>query len=222
MSARWHIIALAIGLLAGQLPEGRATELVINGGFEAQAFMTTDPGGNQYRYVPGDIASITGWTFTTSGNGENSYLITAGINYGTVPEGSYAFRLAIGDSISQTITPPSPGSYRVSIQTKDWQVSYSDLLMTIGGTSVVIPIGTTGETQLIASLSGSTALSIGWQPLAGQEADAASEDFNGNGVVMDAISVTAVPEPSSWAIALAGIVCGACGISRRCRRGPRS
>jgi hypothetical protein len=218
MSARWQIIALAIGLLAGQLPEGRATELVINGGFEAQAFMTTDPGGNQYRYVPGDIASITGWTFTTTGNGENSYLITAGINYGTVPEGSYAFRLAIGDAISQTIMPPSSGSYRVSIQTKDWQMSYSDLLMTIGGTSVVIPIGFTGETQLIASLSGSTALSIGWQPLAGQEADAASEDFNGHGVVMDAISVTAVPEPSSWVVALAGIVCGAWGISRRGRQ----
>ena len=97
-------------------------------------------------------------------------------------------------------------------------MSYSDLLMTIGGTSVVIPIGTTGETQLIASLSGSTALSIGWQPLAGQEADAASEDSNGNGVVIDAISVTAVPEPSSWVVALAGIVCGAWGISRRGRQ----
>ena len=212
-----RIIALAIGLLAGQLPEARATELVINGGFEAQAFMTTVPGGNEYRYVPGDIASITGWTFTTTGNGENSYLIAAGDNYGTVPEGSYALRLAIGDAISQTITPPASGSYLVSIQTKDWQVSYSDLLMTIGGASVVIPIGTTGETQLIASLSGSTALSIGWQPLAGQEADAASEDFNGHGVVMDAISVTAVPEPSTCAMALAGLACGGYSLFRRRR-----
>ena len=208
MFARSRLAIVALSLFAAVFREADATTLVTNGGFEAQAFMTTNPTGNQYRYVPDDVATITGWAFASTANGENSYLIAAGPNYGTVPEGSYALRLSVGDGISQAITPPGAGSYVVSMSTKDWQVGYNNLLMTIGGTSVVIPIGTTGVTHLTAALSGATTLSIGWQPVPGEADNAAAEDFGGQGVVVDAISVTAVPEPAGCAMALAGIAGG--------------
>jgi hypothetical protein len=211
-----HLAVVAICFLAASLRVAEATTLVTNGGFEAQAFMQTNPSGNQYRYVPSDLYPITGWTFTSTGNGENSYLVAAGPNYGNVPEGDYALRLSIGDSISQAIVPPAPGVYSVSIATQNWQVSYSDLLMTIGGTGVVIPIGTSGTTQFTTSLSGSTTLAIDWLAMSGQEADAQAEDFNGHGVYVDAISVTAVPEPSLGVVGLGGGAALA-AIGRRCR-----
>ena len=216
MLFRSRIFVFTICSLVASIRGADATTLVTNGGFESQAFMTTDPTGNEYRYVPGDVASITGWTFTTTGNGENSYLIAAGSNYGTVPEGAYALRLNVGDWISQSIVPPAPGSYAVSFATKGWQVGYNDLRMTIGGTSVVIPLGFNGTTQLAATLNGSTTLAIDWLPVAGEESNAAAEDFGGSGVVVDAISVTAVPEPSLGVVGLGGGAALA-AIGRRCR-----
>ena len=168
--------------------------------------------------MPDDVATITGWTFTSTGIGENSYLIAAGENYGPVPEGSYALRLNVGDSISQVLVPPGAGSYSVSIATKDWQVGYNDLRLIIGGTSIVIPIGTTGTTLLTAALSGSTTLAIDWLPVLGDEENAAAEDGNGSGVVVDAIGITALPEPSTYAMALAGLACGGYTMFRRRKR----
>jgi hypothetical protein len=97
-------------------------------------------------------------------------------------------------------------------------MSHSNLLMTIGGTGVTIPIGTSGITQLTTSLSGATTLEIGWLAISGQEANALAEDFNGNGVRVDAISVTAVPEPSTCAMALAGLAWGGYSTWRRRKR----
>lgn len=145
---------------------------------------------------------------TTTGNGENSYLIAAGSNYGMVPEGSYALRLNIGDWISQTIEPPAAGAYEVSIATQSWQVGYNDLRVTVGGTSFVIPIGFTGTTRVLASLSGSTTLAIDWLPVPGEESNAVDEDLSGNGVVIDAISVTAVPEPALGFVGLGSLAAG--------------
>jgi len=55
--------------------------------------------------------------------------------------------------------------------------------------------------------------------ISGQEANALAEDFNGNGVRIDAISVTAaLPEPSTCAMALAGLACGGYSMSRRRKR----
>ena len=219
MSSRAHLVLAAICFLLATIRSAEATNLVANGGFESQAFMTTDPEGNQYRYVPADLYPITGWTFGSTENGENSYLIAAGENYGTVPEGSYALRLNVGDSISQALVPPGAGSYSVSIVTQGWQVGYNDLLLTIGGTSVVIPIGTTGTTLLTAALSGSTTLAIDWLPVLGNEENAAAEDYHGSGVVVDAIGITAaLPEPSTYAMALAGIACGGYSMFRRRKR----
>ena len=218
MSSRAQLVLAAICFLLVTIRGAEATNLVANGGFESQAFMTTDPEGYAYRYVPDDLYPITGWTFTSTGIGENSYLIAAGENYGPVPEGSYALRLNVGDSISQVLVPPGAGSYSVSIATKDWQVFYNDLRLTIGGTSIVIPIGTTGTTLLTAALSGSTTLAIDWLPVLGDEENAAAEDGNGAGVVVDAIGITAaLPEPSTYAMALAGLACGGYSVFRRRR-----
>jgi hypothetical protein len=97
-------------------------------------------------------------------------------------------------------------------------MSHSNLLMTIGGTGVTIPIGTSGITQLTTPLSGATTLEIGWLAISGREADALAEDFNGNGVRVDAISVTAaVPEPSTYVMSLAGLACGGYSMFRRRR-----
>jgi len=205
MSSPARIVLVAICVVAASIRGAHATTLVTNGGFESQAFMTTNPTGNAYRYVPGDVATITGWLFSSTGNGEDSYLISAGLNYGTMPEGSYALRLNVGDSISQSILPPAAGSYNVSIATKGWQVSYNNLRLSIGGTSAVIPINFSGTTQLLASLSGSTTLAIAWSPVPGQSTNATAEDLGGAGVVVDAISVTAaVPEPAVGFVALGG------------------
>jgi hypothetical protein len=218
MFALRNLAVVAICFLAASLRVAEATTLVTNGGFEAQPFMTTNPSGNTYRYVPSELNPITGWTFTSTGKGENSYLLAGGVNY-SPPEGSYVLRLNIGDSISQAIVPPGPGNYSVSIATNFWQMSYSNLLMTIGGTGVTIPIGTSGITQFTTSLSGATTLEIGWVAISGQEANALAEDFNGNGVRVDAISVTAaLPEPSTCAMALAGLACGGYSMSRRRKR----
>jgi hypothetical protein len=54
--------------------------------------------------------------------------------------------------------------------------------------------------------------------ISGQEANALAEDFNGNGVRVDAISVTAVPEPSTCAMALAGLAWGGYSTWRRRKR----
>lgn len=222
MSSRAHLVLAAICFLVATIRGAEATNLVANGGFESQAFMTTDPEGNQYRYVPDDLYPITGWTFGSTGHGENSYLIAAGLNYGTVPEGSYALRLNVGDSISQAIVPPGAGFYSVSIVTQGWQVGYNDLRLTIGGASVVIPIGTTGTTLLTAALSGSTTLAIDWLPVLGNEENAAAEDYHGSGVVVDAIGITAaLPEPSSMALAAIGIAAAA-GLAARRRKGRTS
>ena len=49
MSSRAHLVLAAICFVLATVRGADATNLVANGGFESQAFMTTDPEGYAYR-----------------------------------------------------------------------------------------------------------------------------------------------------------------------------
>jgi hypothetical protein len=210
-------VSTALILIMTVTGRAQAPNLVTNGSFEADVMGENDPDGNGtllspvYRYVPDHQATITGWNFTTTGNGENSYLVKdyypdGAIAYGPMADGNYGLRLNVGDSISQSLLVSQPGNYTLSFNIKDWGISYNSLFLDFGATRNVLDGSITDYSFIFAVASSSTVvLSFGYVPdINADPSTASDEDLWGSGVILDNIRV-AVPEPSAVSLLAVGL-----------------
>ena len=208
-----ELTILVAGLMASA-GANAATNLVINGGFESAANGPASGSNSSYynvgpapadHPVPGDF----GWSVTT-----NNVDIISYQTYGPAPKngGSYGLDLVGYGStgaIGQSISTIAGQKYNVSFD-------YSSNPGISDPTAIVTFNGTT-----LGSVTGGT----GWQAFNGvftgtgsPDTFALSETFGGNngGVFLDNISISAVPEPSTWAMLLLGF--GAIGWAMRSNR----
>jgi hypothetical protein len=210
------VFALAV-LAAGFMTSASAnaaTNLVTNGGFESAANGPTSGSNSSYynigpasadHAVPGDF----GWNVPTNNVDIISYQA-----YGPAPTngGSYGLDLVGYGStgaISQTISTVAGQKYNVSFDySSNPGIADPMAIVTFNGGTV-----------------GSVTGGVGWQAFNGvftgtgsPNIFALSETFGGNngGVFLDNISISAVPEPSTWAMLLLGF--GAIGWTMRSNR----
>jgi hypothetical protein len=230
--AKIHI-STALILILTVTGRAQAPNLVTNGSFEADIMGSTDPDGSGgylstvYRYVPDHQATITGWNFTTTGNGENSYLgkdfyPDGSDGYGPMADGNYGLRLNVGDSISQSLLVSQGGSYSLSFTMDRWQVGYNFLFVDFGSTRIGVA-GTYGEVTNFSYdfnvVANSTVLlAFGYSPNGGDGTESSDEDGWGSGAMLDNIRVTSnasVPEPSALSLLAVGL--GGLAMMRRRR-----
>ena len=214
-------------LVLGATGRAQPPNLVANGSFEADVMGQNDRDGSGtllspvYRYVPDHQATITGWNFTTTGNGENSYLgkdfyPNGSGAYGLMADGHYGLRLNVGDSISQSLLLSQAGNYSLSFRADRRTASYNTLFVDFGATRNLINPSSSNYSFIFAIAAPSTVLlSFGYIPTAGADpSDASDEDYWGSGVILDNIRVT-VPEPSALSLLTLGL--GGLAILRRPR-----
>ena len=216
------LFLVASAIVAGP---AMAANLVTNGGFEADntGFTST------YRYVAatGDTMRDEG-TYTVGTNAANYHSSWASV--GAV-EGSKFF-IANGSPTSdapawqQTLTGLTVGfTYRFSAYATNVCCNAS-----FGGpnvTPIIIAVGTGGVPTQITTVTEGTVGTTGlWRNISGTfVATATSTQLSiftdtaaasGNDFGLDAISVTAVPEPATWAMMIGGF--GLIGAASRRRR----
>jgi hypothetical protein len=212
-------VLLVFGILATAAGTSSANQIV-NGGFESPAVAPA----NFLDINPGQEAGFgfTGWSVTT-GNVDvvNATLPLFGINWGAQAsiDGSQILDLNgfTEGGISQTFATILGQQYAV-------QVWYANNPLGPGGTAQldVADVGTTNNSLLSTSLAHntSTLTTPDWQLFASTfVAQGASSSFTitstsnpGNasgGLVLDAISVVGVPEPSSLVLAAIGFMVAA-------------
>ena len=204
-------------LVLGATGRAQPPNLVANGSFEADVMGQNDRDGSGsllspvYRYVPDHQATITGWNFTTTGNGENSYLgkdfyPNGSGAYGLMADGQYGLRLNVGDSISQSLLLSQAGNYSLSFRADRRTASYNTLFVDFGATRNLINPSSSNYSFIFAIAAPSTVLlSFGYIPTAGADpSDASDEDYWGSGVILDNIRVT-VTEPSALSLLAVGL-----------------
>lgn len=226
-------LSTALILILTVTGRAQAPNLVTNGSFEADIMGPTDPDGSGgylstvYRYVPDHQATITGWNFTTTGNGENSYLgkdfyPDGSDGYGPMADGNYGLRLNVGDSISQSLLVSQGGSYSLSFTMDRWQVGYNFLFVDFGSTRIGVA-GTYGEVTNFSydfnvAANSTVLLAFGYSPNGGDGTESSDEDGWGSGAMLDNIRVTSnasVPEPSALSLLAVGL--GGLALVRRRR-----
>ena len=210
--AKIHI-STALILILAVTGRAQAPNLVTNGSFEADVMGPTDPDGNGgylstvYRYVPDHQSTITGWTFSSTGFGENSYL-SKDENYGPMADGNYGLRLNVGDSISQSLLVSQAGNYSLSFNVDRWQVYYNLFFVDFGSAQTLVDASSVAYNFNVAANS-NLVLSFGF--VADPNADpsnASDEDLGGSGVMLDNIRFTSnasVPEPSALSLLAVGL-----------------
>ncbi len=193
-------LILIAGLLAGlSAPAFAATNLIVNGGFEANQGITTGyynvgaPGAGDHAIPTG-----FGWSVPT-----NNVDIISYSSYGPAPVngGNYGLDLVGYGStgeISQSFSTVAGKTYNVSLAyaaNPGFNGAQADVLVNGGGIGSVT--GTAGVWQTFTSSFVGTG---------GVVTFAINETLGGNsgGVFLDNVSVTAVPEASTWAMMLAG------------------
>ena len=220
-------LSTALILILTVTGRAQAPNLVTNGSFEADIMGQNDRDGNGtllspvYRYVPDHQATITGWNFTSTGNGENSYLgkdfyPNGSGAYGLMADGHYGLRLNVGDSISQSLLLSQAGNYSLSFRADRRTVSYNTLFVDFGATRNLINPSSSNYSFIFAIAAPSTVLlSFGYIPTAGADpSNASDEDWGGTGIMLDNIRVS-VPEPSALSLLAVGL--GGLAMMRRLR-----
>ena len=199
--------------------QAQPPNLLTNGSFEADVMGQNDPDGqggylsSVYRYVPSHQATITGWTFASTGLGENSYL-AKDENYGPMADGNYGLRLNVGDGISQSLLLSQAGNYTLSFHVDRWSVYYNQLFVDFGGIRNLVSAGSTSDYSFTFAIATSTVnLAFGYVPdPSADPSNASDEDLGGTGVMLDNIRVS-VPEPSALSLLAVGL--GGLAMARR-------
>lgn len=219
LSKFYSLMALAV--LFAMPGQAQSPNLLTNGSFEADVMGQNDPDGqggylsSVYRYVPDHQATITGWTFASTGIGENSYL-AKDVNYGPMADGNYGLRLNVGDGISQSLLLSQAGNYTLSFHVDSWSVYYNQLFVDFGGIRNLLSAGSTSDYSFTFSIATSTVnLAFGYVPDPNADpSNASDEDLGGTGVMLDNIRVS-VPEPSAFSLLVVGL--GGMALMRRRR-----
>jgi len=224
-------LSTALILILTVTGRAQAPNLVTNGSFEADVMTANDPDGQGgllhpvMRYIPEHQATITGWTFASTGLGENSYLskdyYPDGSNgYGPMADGNYGLRLNVGDSISQSLLFSQGGSYSLSFTMDRWQVAYNFLFVDFGSTRIGLGFGeeTNFSYDFNVAANSTMVLAFGYSGTGGDGTESSDEDGWGSGAMLDNIRVTSnasVPEPS--AVSLLAVGLGGLAMLRRRR-----
>ncbi len=190
---------LLAGLLAFTLPA--KADLLVNGSFEEPGF--TVP--LYYRYLFNGDTSITGWTVHDDNIGENPYWYdfgSSGSPYTNGFDGKYAVSLNIGSSIETTASLVAGTTYRLSFWasygSNDPLAEFVPLEVMLGGFTQNFekPLGL----QSFVFTASST------DPIALLRFSNNSTGSDHKIYSLDAVNLTAVPEPSSTATILGCIV----------------
>ena len=199
-----NIAALATLLSAGAA--SAATELVVNGSFESNSI------GSSWAAV----SSVTGWTSSASGN--SAFEIQKGSTQGgvsgfmpTAANGVQYLELNTDrlTSISQTISTSAGSNYLLSFAYSgrpDTAGNASSLMNVYWGNTLLTAsplVGTTTPTwqtfsQSVSALGASTVLRF-------ESVGPASASSYGSYLDNVSLSVSAVPEPQTWAMMLLGL-----------------
>jgi choice-of-anchor C domain-containing protein len=200
-------LILASGVAFGMLASTCAlagVNLVQDGGFETPAITTWYQNYGTYTNSPWSGASFsTDWTITTN----NVDIVNQNYNGGPAYQGQqYLDLVGYGSTggIAQAINTVSGKTYDLSFAyaNNPWSTSYAQASVTV-----------TGGTPFDVSHSGSTTSNLGWSVYDGTFIAAGSSTTlsfvetvgsNNGGVLLDAVSISAVPEPSTWAMMLLG------------------
>jgi hypothetical protein len=202
---------------------GAQTNLLVNGSFESGAFVNQ---GSVTMSLAAGSTVISGWTVVT----DTTAWIGAGNPWGlTASDGSFFLDLTNYQSgapfagLSQTIatTPGATYSLTFELGSSSFWGRPSAIVANAGGTSATFSSGTTGgnndwsqETMQFVATSASTVVVL--QGSAGANyigLDNASVEFvSGPGTPPP---VTAIPEPGTWALMLAGMASLAASARRR-------
>jgi hypothetical protein len=215
---RTIVAALTVCL---SLCQNANAEIVLNGSFEEPGFSFSGSSDN-FRYLldSGDT-SIANWTTTrTQSVGERVFWFHSS----RLPtfEGSYALALTDGGAASTEIDLESNQSYLLSFYSyRDLNQAATDFALTVrigSNTSTLFP-GDATDTG-VSAVSGQNwvkyevafeSASSGLQQLQLTNNADGIASFDG-GIVIDAVSVVAVPEPSAFAFMIAA--CIPAGFSR--------
>lgn len=186
--------ALAIGLTF--TAAHAAPNLLVNGSFEAPAITPTTA---EYNHVAN--GSLTGWT--VAGHDVVLFNATYATNVGdhTPSDGAQALQLEyFGDSIAQTFATTVGQSYLLSYDVSAYAAA-APLSVTVGGASDslsgTLP-GWTAHTLAFTATAASTTLTF--------TNTGGTPGSYGTYPHLDNVSVTAVPEPETYAMLLAGLV----------------
>ncbi len=174
--------------------------LLINGGFEI-------PNANYTLINPGTEPSGFGWAVTT-----NSVEVMDNAFFGgtfNAPEGTHSLDLVginVGGGISQTFATQAGKSYRLSFYTGNWVNTMSLAMSVINGASTILSQSYSRpgsqslvwqqETPLTFVATGSSA-TVSFQDTAG---------FDGNGMHLDGVDISLVPEPASMVLFGSGLL----------------
>lgn len=213
----WSTLITIVGLVMRKLsafviaalmatPAMAATNIVTNGGFEEPAI------GTPYVQYNAPSSAIVGWTVT----GGSVDLVDA--SYKPF-QGNQALDL-VGDSLG-TITQQLSTVVGQLYQLSFFYSNNPDSPAAFPYTGMVTVSGLTGS----VSHSFATRADMAWTQFTGNfvgsgndvlKFQATSSNSNG-GIFLDAVSASAVPEPSTWALMIAGF--GIAGFGLRRRRG---
>lgn len=220
--ASFRAIAVVV-LAAGGFSSVVAAPIVLNNSFEANTGL--NPGSN---YDVGlSIASVTDWTFATSGGATYDGLVTAGTTAGFTgglnalspfPDGTQAaFIYGPSATFSQSISGFDAGDYTVSFYANGRTAAGDGVLpfgVTLGGTALTFSASATitPNASWVLYTSDAVTMAAGTHTLAFTSAGTGDRAS-----FIDVVNVNAVPEPT--AMALLGIGGLSLILRRRSREG---
>lgn len=195
-----HAIALAAALAASASQAGAATNLVVNGGFEAQTVQDTVKKFDTFSTVS---QGLVGWTVSLP----NASVDLVSNAYWTAASGNNSLDLngLNKGKISQVLSTVVGQLYTLSF----------DLAANTNADTALKGVSVSLITPNIykADPTGHSNTNMGWTHYSGQFVAQSTQTVlsftstvNGPaGVALDNISVTAVPEPETYALMLAGL-----------------
>ena len=192
-----RLLISAIALAACSL-SAFAQNLISNGTFDAYTGPAITPGSNNFQTVNAGVGSITGWTV----GGTSVDVINNGA-YGAISGNSIDMLGTPGPgSLSQSFSSTSGQQYLLNFDLSCNVCAAPQLGVSINGGAQTLFTGTLTaasqhQTMNFTAVAGATTLLTFY-------GIPAKGDFY-SGAVLDNVSVTAVPEPETFAILLSGL-----------------
>ena len=200
------ILCLATILAAATVASqgSAATQLITNGGFEDQTFVMGTQG--YYNIGPSGADNLVpdgfGWTVST-----NNVDIISYQSYGPAPVkgGSYGLDLVGYGStgeISQTINTVAGKTYNVTLD-------YKSNPGVVSPTAQILVAGPTGPVTIVGNVTGGSSWKEYWGEFTATSSSTSfavneTYGYSNGGVFLDNVSVSAVPELSTWVMMLLG------------------